>query len=70
MSDNQTFDLVIKLKYSSLENNCKAQEDASKALKINKNNVKAIQAKAESLFSNGNFELGRYFKTSTMFYTV
>ena len=45
----------------SLEHNEKAQEDASKALSINKNNSKAILAKAEALFCDGNFELGKIF---------
>ena len=44
---------------SSLENNEKAQEDARMALEIDKKDIKAIMAKAESLFAGGHFELGR-----------
>ena len=43
----------------SLENNEKAQEDARMALEIDKKDIKAIMAKAESLFAGGHFELGR-----------
>ena len=43
----------------SLENNEKAQEDARMALEIDKMDIKAIMAKAESLFAGGHFELGR-----------
>ena len=45
---------------SSLENNEKAQEDARMALEIDKKDIKAIMAKAESLFAGGHFELGNY----------
>ena len=41
-----------------LDHNKKAQEDAEKALEINGKNIKAIQAKAESLYNSGHFELG------------
>ena len=43
----------------SLENNEKAQEDARMALEVDKKDIKAIMAKAESLFAGGHFELGR-----------
>ena len=36
----------------------KAQEDAQKALQLDPYNVKALLAKAESLFASGKFELG------------
>ena len=41
-----------------MENNVKAQEDAQKALQLDPYNVKALLAKAESLFASGKFELG------------
>ena len=41
-----------------LENNTEAQEDAQKALQVDPHNVKALLAKAESLFASGKFELG------------
>ena len=44
---------------SRLENNVKAQEDAQQALKLDPYNVKALLAKAESLFASGKFELGK-----------
>ena len=44
---------------SRLENNVKAQEDAKQALQLDPYNVKALLAKAESLFASGNFELGK-----------
>lgn len=37
----------------------KAQEDAKQALQLDPYNVKALLAKAESLFASGNFELGK-----------
>ena len=45
---------------SRLENNVKAQEDAQKALQLDPYNVKALLAKAESLFASGKFELGKH----------
>ena len=39
-----------------LERNKEALEDADNALKKNKSNIKAIDAKAEALFSSGQFE--------------
>ena len=44
----------------SLEHNHKAQEDAERALELNGKNIKAILAKAESLYNSGHFELGSY----------
>ena len=42
-----------------MENSEKAQEDAQKALQLDPYNVKALLAKAESLFASGKFELGK-----------
>ena len=43
----------------------KAQEDAQKALQLDPYNVKALLAKAESLFASGKFELGNKIETET-----
>ena len=37
-----------------------ALEDANKALEINKKDIRAILAKAESLFAGGHFEMGEW----------
>ena len=45
----------------SLEQHSKALEDANKALELKKNDIRAILAKAESLFAGGHFEMGKYY---------
>ena len=55
----QSFHSNVYMIVVSLENNEKAQEDARMALEIDKMDIKAIMAKAESLFAGGHFELGR-----------
>ena len=45
----------------SLEEHSKALEDANKALELKKNDIRAILAKAESLFAGGHFEMGKSF---------